>query len=135
MNPVERIRIGLKDPWLVVYLRVLAVFLVLGAMVHLGSILGVGGTPWMTRPIQFRIADPLLLAFNLVVGWGLWRKSLWAVVAWIVGVVFLQLLPITFFMDAFASDAAHRRALQGLLATNVVVLGIFFLLLFRKRKR
>jgi len=133
MKAAERIRKGLEDRWIVVYLRILAVFLFAGGLAHLGSILGVGGVQWMTRPLYVRVADPLLLAFNVGVGWGLWQRRYWAVVGWIAGIFLLQLIPFTLFISFFEASAVQRQTFLGLLAVHTLTLGIFLVLLFRRR--
>jgi len=134
MRILDAIRKSIGDRWTGVFLRILAVLLFMGAGSHLASISGAYGVPWISRPIQFQIADPVLLLFDLVVGLGLWRKRFWAVIAWISGVILLQFIPILFFWDAFATDAVQRRSLQGLLVSNALFLGVFAVLVLRKRK-
>lgn len=135
MNPTERIRIGLEDSWIAVFLKCLAVLLFLGGASHLASIGGLIGGAWTAKPLHFQIADSILFVFDLTVGWGLWRKKLWAVFAWIAGVLLLQVIPFTLFMDFFATNAAHRQTLWAMLAIHAVTIGVFVLLLLRRKKR
>jgi hypothetical protein len=84
---------------------------------------------------MFRIADSVMLPTNLVLAWGLWRNRAWAVFAWLAAVLFLQFMPFLFllFTGAFANDPAQRRTLYGMLATHAALVGLFLLLLRRKR--
>jgi hypothetical protein len=113
-----------------IYLKVIAVILFLGALSHLASILSISGISWASRPVQFRVADLVLLLVDLVVAWGLWRTRFWGVVGWVAAVVFLQFIPFLFFTDYFATTVRERATLHGLLASQVVLLGVFAVLLF-----
>ena len=114
-----------------VFLKVLSVILLLGAASHLGSILGIGGTPWLAKPMLFRIADSV----NLILAWGLWRSRLWAVLTWLACIVFLQFVPFLLFTDHFASSPMEKRTLYGLLATQATLVIVFFLLLLSLRSK
>jgi hypothetical protein len=116
-------------------LRVLSVFALMGALSHLASILSIAGTPWPSRPLLFRIADSVMLPTNLVLAWGFWRNRAWAVFAWLAVILFLQFIPFLFLLltDAFATDPFQRRALYGLLVTHATLVGLFLLLLPRKK--
>ncbi len=81
---------ALIQPWTRIYVRVLAAVLAYGGLVHMGNMLGLNGLPWTESQLHFRIIDVVLLAFNVVVGLGLWLRQSWAVVAFTVGMVLFQ---------------------------------------------
>jgi len=132
----ERVQGAIRTRRVAIFLRVLSVFCLLGALSHLGSILSLVGPSWLSKPILFRIADSVLLPTNLVLAWGLWRNRAWAVFAWLGAVLLLQVIPILFllFTGAFATDPIQRRAFYGLLATNATLVAVFLLLLPRKKR-
>jgi hypothetical protein len=74
MKIAKWVREGMVHPRPAIYLKVVAVFALLGALSHLGSIMGMRGS-WVDKPLQFLIGDPLLLLVDLVLAWGLWRTS------------------------------------------------------------
>ena len=126
----ERTQEAIKTRRVSVFLKVLSVFLLLGAASHLGSILGIiGGTPWLARPLLFRIADSVMLPLNLIMAWGLWRARLCAVFAWLACILLLQFVPFLLFTDYFASSPMEKRTLYGLLATHASLVCVFILLL------
>ena len=133
MSFANWIREGIAHPRVAIYLKVIAVFIFLGAFSHLASILGFIGGSWVDKPLRIRIADLLLLTTDLVLPWGLWRTRFWAVVAWVAAVVLLQAVPFLLFTEFFAPGPRERTTLYGLLATNAVLLGAFLLLLPRKK--
>ena len=133
MDFIKWVRDGMASRRVAVYLKVVAVFALMGALSHLGSIMGLMGS-WVDKPLQFRIGDPLLLLVNLVVAWGLWRTRFWAVVVWVVALVLLQAVPFLLFTEAFAPGPRERMMMYGVLAIDALWLGGFFLLLPRKKR-
>ena len=87
MNFVKWIQEGIAHPRLIIYLKGVAILMLLSALSHLGSIVGIIGGTWMAKPWLFRVADLLLLPVNLVLAWGLWRTMFWAVVTWLAAAV------------------------------------------------
>jgi len=136
MTWAERVQAAIRTRRVAIFLRVLSVFCLLGALSHLGSILGLVGPPWSSKPIFFRIADSVLLPTNLVLAWGLWRNRAWGVFAWLVAILLLQAIPILFLLvtGAFANDPAQRGAFYGLLGANATLVVLFLLLLPRKKR-
>ena len=132
----ERVQVAIGTRRVAIFLKMLAVFCLMGALSHLGSILGLVGPPWLSKPILFRIADSVLLPTNLVLAWGLWRNRAWGVFAWLAAVLLLQVIPILFllFTGAFATDPIQLRAFYGLLAGNATLVAVFLLLLPRKKR-
>jgi len=136
MTWADRVQAAIRTRRVAIFLRVLSVFCLLGALTHLGSILSLVGPAWPSKPILFRIADSVMLPTNLVLAWGLWRNRAWAVFVWLAAILLLQVIPILFLLvtDAFATDPVQRRAFYGLLATNATLVVLFLLLLPRKKR-
>ena len=134
MSLAAWIRDGIAQPRVAIYLKVLAVFGLLGALSHLASILSINGTSWAARPLHFRVADLVLLPVNLALAWGLWRTRLWAVVGWAAAVLFLQFVPILAFSEFLATNARQRTAVYGMLVTDAALLGVLIVLLLRRKR-
>jgi len=133
MSISKWVREGITLPRVAIYLKVTAVFFWLGAVSHLNSVMGLVGGPWMSKPWYFRTADLVLLPANLVIGWGLWRTRFWGVVGWVAAVVLLQAVPMLLSMRYATPDLRLRVTWYCMLATHAVMLGVFLLLLPRKR--
>jgi hypothetical protein len=133
MSFVKWIRDGIAHPRVAIYLKVIAVLMLLSALSHLGSIMGIMGGSWVAKPWLFRIADLLLLPISLVMAWGLWRTMFWAVVAWPVLVVLFQAVPFLFFSEFFASGPGEQTMHYGQVGFHVIMLGILLVLLPRKK--
>ena len=78
MNFVKWVREGISHPRVAIYLKVVAILMLLSALSHLGSILGIIGGPWVSKSWLFQVADLLLLPISLVMAWGLWKTMFWA---------------------------------------------------------
>jgi hypothetical protein len=65
MNFVKWIQEGIAHPRLIIYLKGVAILMLLSAFSHLGSIMGIIGGSWVAKPWLFRLADLLLLPISL----------------------------------------------------------------------
>ena len=133
MNFVKWVRDGIAHPRAAIYLKIVAILMLLSALSHLGSIIGIIGGPWMSKPWHFRLADLLLLPISLVLAWGLWRTMFWAVVAWLAAVVLFQAVPFLLFGKFFASGPSEQMMHYGQVGFHVIMLGILLVLLPRKK--
>ncbi len=132
MSFTDWVRGGIAQRRVAIFLKVIAVLMLLAGLSHLASILSLTGISWGGRPLQFQAFDVTLLLANLTLALGLWRTKFWAVVGWVATVLLLQYVPILFFTDLFASNARERATLYTMLAIHAVFLGTFFALLRRK---
>ena len=120
--------------WTAIYLRILAGILFYGATVHIGNMLGLSGQPWRSTPLLWRSLDVLLLIFNVIVGIGLWQRKAWAAVAFILGILLLQILPYTLFRQQFIQTLADVQTLNGLIGTEVLlILGLIIVIITAHR--
>ena len=111
----------------------LAVILVYGALVHVGNMLGMTGTPWPETPMLWRVMDVVLLVFNVVVAIGLWTRVSWSVAAYVAGVLVLQVVPYTVFRTHFIRAPADAATLNGLLGTHAVLLAVLLALVIGRK--
>ena len=119
--------------WTGIYLRLLAGILVYGASVHIWNILGLTGAAWGDTPNHWRVMDVVLLIFNVVVAVGLWIKKPWAVVAFVGGILLLQIVPYTVFRHEFVQTPEQAKTLTGLVGTLLLLLAILVALLLAKK--
>jgi hypothetical protein len=133
MSFVKWIQDGITHPRLVIYLKGVAILMLLSAFSHLGSIMGKIGGSWVAKPWLFRLADLLLLPISLVLAYGLWRTMFWAVIAWLAAVVLFQAVPFLFFGEFFASDPSEQTMHYGQVVFHAIMLGTLLLLLPREK--
>ncbi len=133
MSVIHWVRDGIAQRRVAIFLKVIAVIMLVAGLSHLASILSLTGTPWGSRPLRFQAFDVMLLLANLTLAPGLWRTRFWAVVGWVATVLLLQYVPILLFTDLFASNARERATLYTMLVIHAMLLGTFFALLPRRR--
>jgi hypothetical protein len=133
MNFIMWVRDGIALPRVSIYLKVVAVFFLLGALSHVASIMGLVGVSWASKAWYFRTGDLVLLPVNLVIAWGLWRTRFWAMIGWVAAVVFLQAIPILLLLRFSAPDPRMRATWYSMLVVHAVILAVFLLLLRRKK--
>ncbi|MDJ1183745.1 hypothetical protein [Roseofilum casamattae] len=122
-----------SNPWTARYAKFLAFVLLYGATVHIGNIAGLTGTPWLSTPLLWQGMDVVLLIFDLVAAIALWQGlagSVWLVFA---GIILLQFVPYTVLRAQFIINPEDAQTLNGLLATEGLIFGIFALLLLLKK--
>jgi hypothetical protein len=120
MNFVKWVREGIAHPRVAIYLKVVAILMLLSALSHLGSIVGIIGGTWMAKPWLF-------------LAWGLWRTMFWAVVTWLAAAVLLQAIPFLLFGEFFASSPSEQTMHYGQVGFHAIMFGILLLLLPRKK--
>lgn len=124
---------ALQAPWTARYAKFMALVLGYGATVHIGNMLGLTGTPWLSTPLLWRVMDVALLVFDGVTAVSLWRGTVWSVELLFSGILLLQILPYTVARSQFVLKPEDAQVLNGLLGTEVLLLGIFALLIWLKK--
>ncbi|MEM9541222.1 MAG: hypothetical protein AAGA60_17190 [Cyanobacteria bacterium P01_E01_bin.42] len=127
------VEVALQQTWTPIYLRLLACVLLYGGFVHIGNILGFGGTPWLETPLLWRILDIVLLIFNIGVAIALFAKRPISVLILVAGLILFQFIPYTFFRSYFLTQPEDAATLNGLLGTEALLLLILFLLIYFKK--
>ena len=115
-----------------VYLRLLAIVLGYGAIVHIANMAGFGERPWLEGPLAWRIGDLVYAPLNIFAAVGLWLQTHWGIALFFVAVG-SQFVIYTVFIDAFAFTEAHRRTIYGLLGTEALLVLGFLLVWALKR--
>lgn len=124
---------ALQQPWTSRYAKLMAIALLYGATVHIGNLLGLTGTPWLSTPLLWRTMDVLLLLFNLVAAIALWQGFTWSVWFVFTGIGLLQFVPYTLLRSHFVLKPEDAQVLNGLMGTEALLLAIFACLLWLKR--
>ena len=133
MPMYETIRSALQQPWTSIYVKLLALVLVYGAMVHIGNMAGLMGTPWLSTSMLWRGMDITLLIFDIVTAISLWCGAVWSVWLLFGGMLLLQFVPYTLLRSHFILKPEDAQTLDALLGTEALLLAIFALLLWLKK--
>ena len=116
--------------WMGIYLRVLALVMAYGALVHGANLLGFGEMPWHEMPLSWQVGDGVYALVDTMTAIGLWLRTAWGLVGFL-GAIASQFLIYTAFIDAFAFTLEQRQTVYGLLGTEallVLVLVIVWLI-------
>lgn len=120
-------------PSMGIYLKILALFYLYGAIVHYANLLGFGEMPFTKEPLSWQITDVCYAILDTLTPIGLWLKNRWGIVCFFLGVA-SQLILYVGFPHWFAFTPEHRQLLWSMIIFHLVTLFIFFgLLLFIRR--
>ncbi len=115
-----------------VYLRVLAVAMGYGAIVHFANIAGFGEKPWLEGPLSWRIGDLVYGPLNIATATALWVRSPWGLVLFLLAIA-SQFVIYTVFIDYFAITPQHRKTIHGLLGSEaLLVVGLVVVWLLKR---
>ncbi|MGK7892602.1 MAG: hypothetical protein AB4372_02850 [Xenococcus sp. (in: cyanobacteria)] len=120
---------GLKQPWTAIYTKIIAIALLYGTLVHIGNILGLTGTAWLSTPVLWRSMDILLLIFDLIIAVALWQGISWSVWLLFSGILLFQVIPYSLLRSYFIVKPEDGQILNSLLGTEAILLRIFIFLL------
>src|SRR5262245_55380779 len=93
-------------PWterLVLFLRVMAVLLILKGVSHWGGVVGIGDGPtWSfeAAPLPWKNATVFFAVLDLVAGVGLWLAAAWGAVVWLTASISMAAVEL-FFPQVF----------------------------------
>ena len=120
-------------PWTARYAKLMALFLLYGATVHIGNMAGLSGMPWLSTPLLWRSMDVALLMFDVVSAIALWRGIAWSVPLVFSGIILLQVVPYTLLRDRFILKPEDAQTLNGLLGTEALLLALFLVLILLRK--
>ena len=124
---------ALQQPWTAIYTKVIALVLIYGATVHIGNMIGLTGTSWLSTPPLWQSMDILLLIFNVITAIALWQGLVWSIWLLFSGIFLLQIVPYTLLRSHFVLKPEDGQILNSLLGTEVLLLTILVLLLWLRK--
>ncbi|MEM9926448.1 MAG: hypothetical protein AAF915_22295 [Cyanobacteria bacterium P01_D01_bin.50] len=117
-----------------IYLKILALFYLYGAIVHYANLLGFGEMPFMKEPLSWQIADVFYAILDSLTFIGLWLKTRWGMAGLFLGVA-SQLILYIGFPHWFAFNQEQQQLLWSMVIFHFVTVLIFLgLLLFTQRQ-
>ncbi len=121
-----------EQSWMGVYLRILAIAIAYGALVHWANLAGFGEKPWSEMPLAWKVGDMAYAPLDTVTAIGLWQRTAWGIVCFL-GASASHFLIYTAFIDRFAFTIEQRQTIYGLLGTEAMLLLVFIILLITKK--
>ena len=119
---------------LTIYLRILAMLYLYGAIVHYANLLGFGEIPFAQEPLSWKIADILYAILDTFTYTGLWLKKIWGIAGFLMS-AFSQLVLYIGFPHWFAFNPQQQELLWSMVIFHLVTLTIFFGLLFLSKRQ
>lgn len=106
----------------------------LAAILHIGSILGFGRTPFEDAPLSWQISDFAYGAIDTVAAVGLWLMQPWGIWAFFVAAG-SEIFLFTLFPHWFVVEPEQLTMLRGFVVYHVTALSIYFWLWRRERRK
>jgi hypothetical protein len=110
-----------------IYLRILAVIYGFAAILHIGSIVGLGRVPFEEAPLSWQLSDIFYGAVDTIAAIGLFKNRPWGIGAFFVAAI-SEILLFTLVPEWFVVEAAQLTMLRGFVVYHVVALTIYFVL-------
>ena len=121
-----------ENSWMGIYLRILAIIIAYGALVHLTNLIGLGEMLWSEMPLTWRVGDIAYGLLDTVTAIGLWQRTAWGIICFLTAIA-SQFLIYTVFIDYFVFTDEQRQTISGLLGTEIILLLVFLVLFFLKK--
>ena len=117
-----------------IFLRILAIIYAFAAVLHIGSILGLGRMPFADMPLAWQLSDIAYGIIDTVAAIGLWQQKRWGIAAFFLAAG-SEILLFTLVPDWFTSDPTELRMLNGFIVYHLIAITMYFCLAWFQRKR
>ena len=121
-------------PIMGIYLRIVALLYLYGAIVHYANLLGFGEMPFAKEPLSWQIGDISYAILDTFTLGGLLLKTRWGIVCLFLSAI-SQLILYLGFPQWFAFNQEQQELLWSMVIFHLVTLSIFFGLLLFTRTR
>jgi hypothetical protein len=110
-----------------IFLRILSVIYAFAAVLHIGSILGFGRTPFEEAPLSWQLSDIFYGIVDTIAAVGLCRQKSWGIAAFFVAAV-SEILLFALVPHWFVVEPSQLAMLRGFIVYHVIALSIYFTL-------
>ncbi len=129
---IETINESRQQPWMGIYLRILALIYAYGAIVHYTNLLGWGELSWTEMPLSWKLGDIFYGMLDPIAVTGLWLKKFWGIACFLMGAI-SQIVLYAGFSDLFAFTLEQQQTLWSLVIFHSISLTVFVgLVVFKK---
>ncbi|MEL7038196.1 MAG: hypothetical protein AAFO04_21650 [Cyanobacteria bacterium J06592_8] len=108
-----------------IYLRVLSLVYLYGAVVHFANLLGFGELSWREMPLSWKLGDIFYGVLDPITAVGLWLKTTWGIAGFLLAAM-SQIILYLGFPAWFVFTPEHQQTLWSLVIFHLISLGIFF---------
>jgi len=110
-----------------IFLRILSVIYAVAAILHIGSIVGLGRIPFADTPLSWQVSDVAYGVIDTIAAIGLWRQKWWGIAAFFVAAI-SEILLFTLVPEWFVVEPEQLTMLRGFVVYHVVAIAFYFLL-------
>jgi hypothetical protein len=110
-----------------IFLRILSIIYAFAAVLHIGSILGFGRTPFDEAPLSWQLSDIFYSVIDTIAAVGLYQQKFWGIAAFFVAAI-SEILLFSLVPDWFVVEPEQLTMLRGFIVYHLVALSIYFAL-------
>lgn len=103
----------------------MSVIYAIAAILHIGSILGFGRTPFAEAPLSWQLSDIAYGIIDTIAAIGLWQQKSWGIAAFFVAAI-SEILLFTLVPEWFVVEAEQLTMLRGFVAYHLIAIAIYF---------
>jgi hypothetical protein len=116
-----------------ILLRILALIYAIAAIMHIGSILGLGRMPFGDMPVAWQLSDIAYGIIDTIAAIGLWQQKNWGIAAFLLAAG-SEIVLFVFVPEWFTSDPAELTMLRGFVVYHLIAITTFSVLRYSSRK-
>ena len=116
-----------------IFLRVLAVIYAFAAILHIGSVLGLGRVPFAEAPLSWQLSDIFYGIVDTIAAIGLFRLQPWGVAAFLVAAI-SEILLFTLVPHWFVVEPDQLTMLRGFVVYHVIAITLYFVLRYFEKR-
>ena len=114
-----------------IFLRILAVIYAFAAILHIGSILGLGRIPFADAPLSWQLSNIFYGVVDSIAAVGLFLMRPWGIAAFFLAAI-SEIFLFTLVPEWFVLEQQQLAMLRGFVIYHVIAIAIHFLLRYRK---
>jgi hypothetical protein len=116
-----------------IFLRILAVIYGFAAILHIGSIAGLGRVPFAEAPLSWQLSDIFYGVVDTIAAIGLFRNRPWGIAAFFVAAV-SEIVLFTLVPHWFVIEPEQLTMVRGFVVYHLVAITIYFVLRRMERR-
>lgn len=117
-----------------IFLRVLATVYAFAAILHIGSVVGLGRVPFEDAPLSWQVSDVFYGVLDTVAAIGLFKMRPWGVIAFFIAAI-SEILLFTLVPEWFVVEPGQLTMLRGFVVYHIVAITIYFVLRHFEKRR
>jgi hypothetical protein len=117
-----------------IFLRILATIYAFAAILHIGSVVGLGRVPFEDAPLSWQVSDIFYGVLDTIAAIGLFRLRPWGIVAFFIAAI-SEILLFTLVPEWFVVEPEQLIMLRGFVVYHLGAMTIYFVLAYFERRQ